>query len=148
MFASSSTDETIEGKLNLDMSNWVLYSSLSFNSLFSNNKCCKSIILPDLSNVTLNGTTALQYMFRGATSLENIHIPVIKDASKVNTLGHMFNGCKKLKTITGLEHLSEAGMKLGSNVNKNLDIVKRAYLEGHYIANHGYSHSYKKIYIM
>ena len=35
---------------------------------------------------------------------------------------------------------------LGSNVKKNPDIVKRAYLEGHYIANHGYSHSYSKIY--
>lgn len=35
---------------------------------------------------------------------------------------------------------------LGSNVNKNPDIVKRAYLEGHYIANHGYSHNYSKIY--
>ena len=35
---------------------------------------------------------------------------------------------------------------LGTNVEKNPEIVKRAYLEGHYIANHGYSHSYKKIY--
>lgn len=36
---------------------------------------------------------------------------------------------------------------IGSNVKNNPEIVKRAYLEGHYIANHGYSHSYKKIYI-
>jgi len=35
---------------------------------------------------------------------------------------------------------------LGSNVEKNPDIIKRAYLEGHYIANHGYSHNYQKIY--
>lgn len=35
---------------------------------------------------------------------------------------------------------------LGSRVEKNSEIVKRAYEEGHYIANHGYSHVYANIY--
>lgn len=35
---------------------------------------------------------------------------------------------------------------LGSRVKTNPDLVKRAYDEGHYIANHGYSHVYKDIY--
>ena len=35
---------------------------------------------------------------------------------------------------------------LGTYVNKNPEIVKRAYEEGHYIANHGYSHKYNSIY--
>lgn len=35
---------------------------------------------------------------------------------------------------------------LGCNVKSNPDIVKRAYNSGHYIANHGYSHKYSKIY--
>ncbi len=35
---------------------------------------------------------------------------------------------------------------LGTNAKKNSDIVKRAYEEGHYIANHGYSHKYSTIY--
>lgn len=35
---------------------------------------------------------------------------------------------------------------LGTNVKKNPDIIKRAYEEGHYIANHGYSHKYSTIY--
>ena len=35
---------------------------------------------------------------------------------------------------------------LGNRVNANPDIVKRAYREGHYIANHGYSHKYSNIY--
>lgn len=35
---------------------------------------------------------------------------------------------------------------LGSRVKACPDIVKRAYEEGHYIANHGYSHKYSKIY--
>lgn len=35
---------------------------------------------------------------------------------------------------------------LGSNVKKKPDLVKRMYDEGHFIANHGYSHVYSKIY--
>lgn len=35
---------------------------------------------------------------------------------------------------------------LGSKVKANPDLVKREYEEGHYIANHGYSHEYSKIY--
>lgn len=35
---------------------------------------------------------------------------------------------------------------LGSMVNRNPDLVKREYEEGHYIANHSYTHRYKDIY--
>ena len=35
---------------------------------------------------------------------------------------------------------------LGNRVEQNPDLVKRAYNEGHYIANHGYSHNNKKLY--
>lgn len=35
---------------------------------------------------------------------------------------------------------------LGSRVKLNPELVKQAYIEGHYIANHGYSHKYNKIY--
>lgn len=35
---------------------------------------------------------------------------------------------------------------VGSRVNMYPNLVKRAYEEGHYIANHGYSHSYSNIY--
>lgn len=35
---------------------------------------------------------------------------------------------------------------LGARAERNPDILKRAYDEGHYIANHGYSHSYSTIY--
>ena len=35
---------------------------------------------------------------------------------------------------------------LGRSVESNPDILKRAYEEGHYIANHGYSHKYSSIY--
>lgn len=35
---------------------------------------------------------------------------------------------------------------LGNKVEENPDVLKRIYEEGHYIANHGYSHVYSKIY--
>lgn len=44
------------------------------------------------------------------------------------------------------ENIKATFFVLGTNIKKNPEILKRAYLEGHYIANHGYSHSYKKIY--
>lgn len=35
---------------------------------------------------------------------------------------------------------------LGSNVDKNPELVKRAYDSGHFIASHGYTHTYSQIY--
>ena len=50
-----------------------------------------------------------------------------------------------------LDILKERGIKatffvLGSNVENHPEIVKRMYEEGHFIANHGYSHVYSTIY--
>ena len=50
-----------------------------------------------------------------------------------------------------LDVLKEQNIKatffvLGTYVKRNPELVKRAYEEGHYIANHGYSHNYEKIY--
>ena len=61
------------------------------------------------------------------------------------------DGPSELVTNLILDVLKEQNIKatffvLGSNVNKYPEIVKRAYIEGHYIANHGYSHNYEKIY--
>lgn len=54
-------------------------------------------------------------------------------------------------TPTILQTLSEKGVKatffmLGTNVEKMPDMVKQVYEQGHYIANHGYSHVYSSIY--
>ena len=35
---------------------------------------------------------------------------------------------------------------IGSRVSNNAELLQREYNEGHYIANHGYSHKYSKIY--
>lgn len=57
------------------------------------------------------------------------------------------------KTVTPqiLDILRDNGVKatffvLGSRVELYPEILKREFNEGHYIANHGYSHSYKSIY--
>lgn len=44
------------------------------------------------------------------------------------------------------ENIKATFFVLGSNVQRNPDLVKREYVEGHYIANHGYSHNYTKLY--
>ena len=44
------------------------------------------------------------------------------------------------------ENIKATFFVLGTNVKRSPEILKRAYLEGHYIANHGYSHNYSKIY--
>ena len=44
------------------------------------------------------------------------------------------------------ENIKATFFTLGSQVQSNPDIVKRAYDEGHYIANHGYTHIYSNVY--
>ena len=44
------------------------------------------------------------------------------------------------------ENVKATFFVLGSNVEKHPDMLKRIYDEGHYIANHGYSHVYTSIY--
>lgn len=44
------------------------------------------------------------------------------------------------------ENIPATFFVLGSRVELNPDLVRREYDEGHYIANHGYSHEYSKIY--
>lgn len=61
------------------------------------------------------------------------------------------DGPSKKVTIPILDLLKQENIKanffvLGSRVDLYPDIVKRAYEEGHYIANHGYSHEYSQIY--
>lgn len=61
------------------------------------------------------------------------------------------DGPSKKVTIPILDLLKEQDIKatffvLGSRVDLYPEIVKRAYDEGHYIANHGYSHKYSQIY--
>lgn len=94
--------------------------------------------------------------------VKNALLPIFTENAK-KKISNIYNTSTKIAYLTFddgpsqavtpliLDVLKEQNVKatffvLGANVNKNPDIVKRAYLEGHYIANHGYSHSYSKIY--
>ncbi len=62
-----------------------------------------------------------------------------------------FDDGPSIVTPTILQVLKEKNVKatffmLGSNVQKLPETVKQVYAEGHYIANHGYSHVYSAIY--
>ena len=61
------------------------------------------------------------------------------------------DGPSKAVTPYILDKLKEHNIKatffvLGNRVKSNPELVKRAYDEGHYIANHSYSHKYSSIY--
>ena len=88
-------------------------------------------------------------------------LPKLTDEGKEN-IKHIYSSDTKRVFLTFddgpssntnqiLDILNERGIKatffvLGSNVEKNPDMVKRMYDEGHFIANHGYSHVYEAIY--
>lgn len=52
----------------------------------------------------------------------------------------------RILDILKQENVKATFFVLGSNVKKKPEIVKRIYDEGHFIANHGYSHVYSQIY--
>ena len=61
------------------------------------------------------------------------------------------DGPTQSKTTPILDILKKENVKasffvLGSRVEYNPELIKREYDEGHFIANHGYSHEYSKIY--
>lgn len=82
----------------------------------------------------------------GKNNLENIY----KSESKRVFLT-FDDGPSKTVTPVILDILKQENIKatfflLGSRVELQPDIVKRAYDEGHYLASHGYSHIYSQIY--
>lgn len=89
--------------------------------------------------------------------------PKILTTDEIEQLNHIYkteekrvfltfdDGPSKTVTIPILDLLKQENIKanffvLGSRVDLYPKIVKRAYEEGHYIANHGYSHQYSQIY--
>ncbi len=81
----------------------------------------------------------------GRKNIENIYHSETKRAFLT------FDDGPSAVTPTILEVLKQENVKasffvLGSRVEAMPDIIKRIYEEGHYIANHGYSHTYSAIY--
>lgn len=52
----------------------------------------------------------------------------------------------KILDILEKKNIKATFFVIGKNVEQHPEIVKRAYEEGHYIANHGYDHDNKKMY--
>lgn len=89
-------------------------------------------------------------------------LPVYSEEAK-NKLNNIYNSGEKTvyltfddgpsKTVTPLildllkkENIKATFFVLGARVDLNPSILRREYKEGHYIANHGYSHIYSSIY--
>ena len=82
------------------------------------------------------------------TGIENMNHIYSSDTKRVFLT---FDDGPSSNTNQILDILNERGIKatffvLGSNVEKKPEVVKRMYDEGHFIANHGYSHVYETIY--
>ena len=80
--------------------------------------------------------------------MANIYEPVNEEKIAYLTFD---DGPSSAITPQILQILKEEGVKatffiLGYRVELLPDLVRQAYQEGHYIANHGYSHNYDKIY--
>ena len=81
----------------------------------------------------------------GRQNIENIYKSDTKRAFLTFDDGPSENTAKILD-ILNQNKVKATFFVLGCNVEKRPDLVKRMYDEGHYIANHGYSHKYSKIY--
>lgn len=127
-----------------------------------------------LSNVeTENSDTTIETsstnIFEDESTEEIIHIPIEKKSTilseeQYNNILHIYkSGEEKTvyltfddgpsKNITPLildlldtENVKATFFVLGTNVEKYPELVKKEYAQGHYIANHGYSHKYSEIY--
>ena len=98
---------------------------------------------------------ALQKQLEEAERKRREKLPNLTEVGKEN-IKHIYSSDTKRAFLTFddgpssnttqiLDILNERGIKatffvLGSNVEKNPEIVKRMYDEGHFIASHGYSH--------
>lgn len=60
--------------------------------------------------------------------------------------GPTLKSTPKILDILSEENVKATFFVIGKHVKEHPELVKRAYDEGHYIANHGYSHNHDKLY--
>lgn len=82
---------------------------------------------------------------------QNNILHIYKDVGEKRVFLTFDDGPSSLITPLILDVLKEENVKatfflLGTSAKYNPDIIKREFEEGHYIANHGYSHRYSEIY--
>ena len=102
--------------------------------------------MDDIKNQQVENTALPKYTQNSKEAMQNIY----NTNTKVAYLT-FDDGPSEVVTSLILDVLKEHNIKatffvVGTYVDKYPEIVKRAYVEGHYIANHGYTHNYKKIY--
>ena len=79
-------------------------------------------------------------------SIENIYVSKEKVAFLTFDDGPSTQVTPKILDILKQQNIKATFFVLGTMVKSNPEILKREQEEGHYIANHGYSHIYKKVY--
>lgn len=125
----------------------------------------EQILQQQIINYNQNRKENIEHINNAEQSFENMNInqlPVYSESAK-NKMKNIYLSNEKIayltfddgpsQTVTPLildllkkENIKATFFVLGTRVKLNPDIVKRAYNEGHYIANHGYSHEYSRIY--
>lgn len=80
------------------------------------------------------------------TSLNNITKSDKKIAYLTFDDGPTITATSKILDILKTENVKATFFVVGKHVKENPELVKRAYEEGHYIANHGYSHNNNLLY--
>lgn len=109
LFASESTDTTIEGKMHLDLSNINFSKATTRTTMFRNNKCARTVNLACFDGVTFT-STQLDYWFQKATSLVEIDLTPIHTSTSTTSFRQLFEGCIRLKKIIGLENFVTSGV--------------------------------------
>lgn len=115
-----------------------LFSIFIFTlNLFTFNHLC---IIPNvLSTSASNENTFQQKVFNLMNQKEKIAYLTFDD-------GPTLKSTPRVLDILSEENVKATFFVIGKHVKEHPEIVKRAYDEGHYIANHGYSHHNDKLY--
>lgn len=92
-----------------------------------------------LTTNTLTEDTFQEKVFNLANQKEKIAYLTFDD-------GPTLKSTPKILDILSEENVKATFFVIGKHVKEHPELVKRAYDEGHYIANHGYSHNHDKLY--
>ena len=139
----------------------ILFSIVGIKKINMDNN--KDIQVAKILDVNINIDTAIKIRqekqekekLKNKDSLSQEQIEKISNIYTANAGKRVFltfdDGPSKTVTPLILDLLKKENIKatffvLGYNAERNPEILKRVYAEGHYIANHGYSHKYNEIY--
>lgn len=126
-------------KTNIVSKNIVLSDN---NNALSNTEISNNIKLKHIASVNMNPV----YTDVGKDLMSNIYHSQEKVAYLTFDDGPSKSVTPLILDLLKQENIKATFFVLGNRAKANPDVLKREYLEGHYIANHGYSHIYGEIY--